>query len=310
MLGPHIDLDELRSFVEVGASLSFVHAAERLGISASTATRRVQRLEKALGVALLIRSTREVALSAAGQRFLPRAKQVLATLSAAVQDLEDSERVRSLHLTLASLPTVTGNLLPEIIRRFRIRWPHIFLRVIECGAREVLGRVRDGTADFGFTFEDPHSRTGEHWPQLAFQKVVDDPYCLIVPAAHPLAESEDVRWRDLKPYATIAAGPNSGNMKLLRSKLQGLDWLSDTVYEIDHLTTSLGMVEAGLGIAVVPLSSVPIGKPGGVVMRPLTEPSVHRTLGLFRRRDQALGDAARQFLAIAQAVPHISPRLE
>jgi len=289
--------------------LSFVHAAERLGISPSAATRRVQRLEKALGIPLLIRSTREVALSAAGQRFLPRASQVLATLSAAVHDLKESERERSLHLTLASLPTVTGNLLPEIIRRFRLRWPDIHLRVIECGARDVLGRVRDGTADFGFTFDDPHGRTGEHGPKLAFQKVVDDPYCLIVPAGHPLAGAEDVRWRDLKPYATIAAGPNSGNMKLLRSALRGVDWLSDTVYEVDHLTTSLGMVEAGLGIAVVPLSSVPVGKPGGVVMRPLLEPSLHRTLGLFRRRDHSLGDAARQLLAIARTVPRTAPPL-
>jgi DNA-binding transcriptional LysR family regulator len=290
-----IDLDELRSFVAVGETLSFVQAAERLHISASALTRRVQRLEAALGTALLVRNTREVALSAAGQRFVPRAREVLETLDTAVLDLRESERDRATHLTLAALPSVTAHLLPAIIRRFRTRSPSVHLRVIECGASAVVEKVRDRTADFGFSF-----RAG--WEtDLAFSRVADDAYCLIAPAGHILAARDVVRWSDLKPYAAITAGPASGNMMLLKEALRDVDWLSDTVYEIDHLTTSLGMVEAGLGISVVPRSSLPDGAEDRMVVRPLTDPDVGRTLGLFRRRNERLGSAARQFLATAVA---------
>lgn len=298
----HIDFDALRCFVAVGETLSFVQASERLGASPSAVTRRIQRLEDALQLRLLVRNTRGVALTAAGHRFLPHARDVLDCLKAAIYDVRESERDRGAHLILATLPTVTVHLLPRIIRQFRQRWPDVHLRVIEGSALDVMNRVRDGTADFGFAFQLPRasSDTGDAH-DLSFQRILDDPYCLIVPVGHPLESCESVRWSELKPYAAIVAGSTSGNMKLLREALKDVDWLSDTVYEIDHLRTSLGMVEAGLGISVVPLSAVTKGTNREVVRRPLIDPPVHRVLGLFRRRGESLSDAGQQFLALARS---------
>ena len=282
--------------------LSFVKAAERLSVSTSALTRRVQRLEDVIGLPLFVRNTRSVALSSAGQRFLPHALTVMASLAAAVQDVREGERDRAMSLTLASLPTLTARLLPDIIRRFRERWPHIHVRVIECSADMVIERVRDGTADFGFTF-DPSLASGKGAiaPGLVFQKVLTDPYCLITPVDHLLAAQDAVRWSELKPHAAIAAGSSSGNMRLLREALGGIDWLSDTVYEVDHLSTSIGMVAAGLGVSVIPSCVAPEAQARGVLVRPLIEPEVSRTLGLVRRRGERLADPARQFLATSRA---------
>lgn len=288
------DLDELRSFVTAAECLALGHAAEQLGISASALTRRVQRLEAALGSPLFERSTRQVVLSPAGRAFLPKASQVLADLDAAVGALQADARTRAGVLQLASLRTVAAHLLPRIIRDFRVRSPAIHLRVTECGAGEVLKRVRDGAAEFGFTFR--HGR--EHG--LAFDAIMSDPYCLIMPEDHPLAASATVPWRALKPCNVITAGARSGNMRVLEAALAGIDWRPETPTEVDHLTTSIGLVEAGLGIAVVPRSSLPLGPYPGVTMRPLVEPAVTRTLGLFRRRNERLSAAAQQFLMITR----------
>lgn len=285
-----LDLDELRSFVAVAECLGFAQAAERLGVSASALTRRVQRLEAALGSPLLERSTRQVVLSPAGRAFLPKASQVLADLDLAVRSVRDAARTRAGVLQLASLRTVAAHLLPRIIRDFRVRFPAIHLRVTECGAGEVLQRVRDGDAEFGFTFR--HGR--EHG--LAFDPIVSDPYCLIMPDGHPLAGHKAVPWRALKPHDVITAGAQSGNMRVLQQALAGIDWRPDTPTEVDHLTTSIGLVEAGLGIAVVPLSALPLGPYPGVTMRPLVEPAVARILGLFKRRNERLSTVAQHFV--------------
>jgi DNA-binding transcriptional LysR family regulator len=91
----------------------------------------------------------------------------------------------------------------------------------------------------------------------------------------------------------------------LEEALKGVDWRPDTTYEIEHLTTSLGLVEAGLGIAVVPQSSLPTGPHPSIVMRPLTDPVVSRTLCLFRRRNERLSTAAQRFLMIARQTGRI-----
>ncbi len=255
----------------------------------------MQRLEDELGTTLFLRNTREVALSAAGQRFLPHARHVLESLAVGIKEIRDNEREREERVVLAALPTVTAHLLPNIIRRFHLRWPKIHVRIVECNASALLEKIRDSSVDFGFTFQ-----TGRE-TDLAFDAVITDPYCLIAPAGHVLGTKDAVQWHELKPFPTITAGGGSGNMLLLKDALQTVDWISDTIYEIDRLTTSLGLVEAGLGISVVPQSYIPEGAERRIVVRPLTEPVVSRTLGFFRRRNEQLTEAARHFLTTARS---------
>jgi DNA-binding transcriptional LysR family regulator len=288
-----VDLDCLRSFVAVAECLTFHEAAAGLGISAPALTRRIQRLEAVLDVALLERSTRLVVLTAAGRLLLPLARDAIGAVDHAVEAVRKTARTRSGDLILACIPTMTLQLLPHVIRAFHARWPQTHVRVIECGADAVLHSVRDGSAGFGFGF----SSSARIDRDLAFEPILADPYCLILPPDHALAMQDQVRWRDLKPHKVITAGRQSGNMKVLNQALQGIDWQPGTVYEIDHLTTSLGLVEAGLGIAVVPRSALPVQLPPKMAARPLTEPAVTRSLGVFRRRNWIMPATARQFLA-------------
>ena len=291
-----MDVDEIRSFVAVADRSGFSAAAEQLGVSCSALTRRVQRLEITLGSALFERNTRRVTLSSAGRAFLPKARSILQALDAAVRAVQEEARTRAGLLALASLRTVAAHLLPRIIREFRIRFPAIHLRVTECGAEQVLTEVREGTAEFGFTFRQGHERG------LAFDPIMEDPYCLITPLGHPLAAREAVAWQELKPHAVITAGRKSGNMRLLEEALVGKDWRPDTPTEVDHLTTSIGLVEAGLGVAVVPQSAVPAGSHAALLARPLVQPAVSRTLGLFRRRNERLSGAGDEFLRTTRRV--------
>ena len=99
-----VDFDALRSFVLVAEKQSFQKAALALGISPGALSRRVQRLEAALGARLLERSTRHLALSVAGRLFLPKAAQITADLAGAVEQLAKISRAEASQLTLACLP--------------------------------------------------------------------------------------------------------------------------------------------------------------------------------------------------------------
>jgi DNA-binding transcriptional LysR family regulator len=285
-----VDFDALRSFVLVAEKQSFQKAALALGISPAALSRRVQRLEAALGARLLERSTRQLALSVAGRLFLPKAAQITGDLANAVEQLARISRAEASQLTLACLPSMTHHLLPRIMRDFRAKFPEIHLRVNECGASAVVRAVRDGSAEFGFTFRvEPDS-------DLAFELIVTDPYCLALPPDHPLTRQREVKWHELKQHRLITAGQQSGNMRLLAQALNGVDWRPETTYEIDHLTTSVGMVTAGLGIAVLPRSSLPPTGSSAVETRPLVEPAVSRALGIYRPRGYKLPRIGQQLL--------------
>lgn len=293
-----LDMDGLRSFVAVADRLNFAQAAAALCISAPALTRRIQRLERAIGVPLLERSTRHVVVTAEGEHFLGMAREAAAAVERAVEGGRALAAGRAGTLVLACVPTMTYQLLPRIIRAFHARCPQMHVRVIECSAGAVERSVREGVAVFGFGFPVQAGSDAE----LSFRPILADPYCLVLPSGHELAARDHVAWRSLKPHRVITAGQRSANMHVLDRALKGVDWRPVTKYEVDHLTTSLGLVEAGLGIAVVPRSALPTTMPAAMVTRALVEPSVTRTLGLFRRRNAALGDAHRQFLGAARKV--------
>ncbi len=293
-----IDLDGLRSFVAVADRLNFTQAAAMLRISAPALTRRIQRLERAIGVPLFERSTRHVVVTAGGQHFLSLAREAIAAVDRAADGARALAAGRVGNMVLACVPTMTYHLLPRIIRAFHDACPQVNVRVIECGAGAVERAVRDGSAVFGFGF--PVQAGGD--ADLAFKTILADPYCLVLPPDHPLAALDCIAWKMLKPHRVITAGQQSGNMQVLNRALKGVDWRPVTKYEVDHLTTSLGLVEAGLGIAVVPRSALPTAMPATMVMRELIEPSVNRTLGVLRRRNAAMSHAHRQFLSVTRRI--------
>jgi DNA-binding transcriptional LysR family regulator len=285
-----VDLQGLRAFAAVARKGSFHEAAVSLNLSPPALTRRVQRLEKAVGSMLFERTTRRVLLTPPGEALLSATARVLEELDAGLRQVRAFETARTGHVSITCSPTVTHHLLPCIIRDFLALHPDIRLRVQQAGAAAVVDDVRQGTTEFGITF------FGANDDDLTFEPLLIDPYCLVCPVDHPLAALDQVAWTELRSHRLITAGPDSGNMLVLDQALRGIDWRPTTSYEINHLTTALGLVEVGLGIAVIPRSALPTEPLSAITTRPLVEPAVTRTLGLIRRRSRKLASLEREFL--------------
>ncbi len=286
---PGADLDTLLAFVAVASHASFNDAAIELNLSASALTRRIKRLEEALDVMLFERTTRNVALTSSGELLLPRAQSVLRELDASLQLVTQATRIRSGQLIVACIPTVAKFILPKIVGRYHKRRPEVRLRLIEANLATVVRRVADGDAEFGIAFLVNES------PDLEIDELLVDPYVLACPANHPLTASEHVAWRELRPWPLIVSGTTSGNRRMLDAALRDIDWRPDRLIEIEHMTTSLGLVESGLGISIIPRCAVPRDAQTRLAIRPLVDPTVARTIGLIRRRNTQLTTIARDF---------------
>ena len=284
-----VDLDDLRGFVAVTELGSFHAAADTLHLSQPALTRRVQKLEAALGVQLIDRETRQLRLSSVGREFFFKARRVLDELDAAVLGIRELGDRATGEITIGAVPTATYYFLPKVIEAFGAQYPRIRVRVLDLSANDVLEAVKRGQAEFGLNL------LGVQEADLEFEPLLRDPFRLVCRKDHPLAEQAEVRWAEVAPYRFITVGRLIGNRLIRDAALADLKVRPRWFYEVQHLITSLGLVEAGLGVAAVPQMAVPTGQHPVLAVRPLIEPTVTRMMGIIRRRGAALSPAAQQF---------------
>ena len=290
-----VSMSDLRGFATVAELGSFQAAAYVLHISQPALSRRVQKLEEALGVKLLERSTRRISLSTVGRDFLPRARRLLDELDSSLLSVRGIAERTAGQITVACVPTAAYYFLPEVIKSFSQDYPRIRVRIIDEGASLVLKSVLQGEADLGLNL------LGFDEPEIEFESLLVEPFMLVCLRDHPLAKKKEVQWADLMPYKLITAGRSSGNRLIIDQGLSAMKERPRALYEVQHLTTSMGMVEAGIGIAALPKMTMPRGPHHSLVSRPLTNPVLKRTMGIIRRRDTHLSPAALEFHRILKA---------
>jgi DNA-binding transcriptional LysR family regulator len=285
----NVDLDDLRAFVAVAELRSFNAAAQLIHLSQPALTRRVQKLEENLGVSLLERTTRRVELTTVGRDFLPKARRLLDDLDASLLSVREIAEHRSGLVNIACIPTAAYYFLPDVIATYSKTYPNIRIRVVDEGANAVLQSVLNGEVELGITL------LGTQESEITFDPLVEEPFVLACRGDHELAARKEVSWQELKPYRFITVGRLSGNRLILDLQLAQTDWRPRWFYEVQHLSTSLGLVEAGLGIAALPRMSLPAGPHPVLASRPLINPVVTRTVGIVRRRGASLSPAGQRF---------------
>jgi DNA-binding transcriptional LysR family regulator len=281
------DLPDLQAFTAVANLKSFRAAAQSLHLSQPALSRRIDKLEAALGLKLLERTTRRVTLSNTGREFARKAQGLLDELDATILGMEDLAAQKSGIVTLACVPSATRYFLPQVLRRFHAQFPRIRVRIHDAHASAVLEAVSQGIADFGLNF------LGQQEAGMLFKPLLQERFVLACRSDHPLAERRSVKWAELKDHAYISVDASSGNRLLLERALAGVPERPQPVFESRHVQTLLGLVEAGLGIAAVPQLAMPTGK-SPLVAVALTSPAVKRELGLITQRGRALSPAAKE----------------
>ncbi|CAN7258611.1 LysR family transcriptional regulator [Pseudorhodoferax sp. LjRoot39] len=281
----NVSLRQLRVFQAVAAHASFTRAGDQIGLTQPAVSRCVTELEQQLGLKLLDRTTREVVLTEAGRSLAARLDRVLDELDTMLLDVRGLATQRQGRVRVASSPTLSANLLPNCIARCRLEHPGLELVLLDRIQHDALASVLAGEVDFGVVIDPAQSA------DLQAETILTEPFCLVCPADHPLARRRSVRWTALAGEPLVLLDHASGSRRLIDEALRAHGVQAPVAQEVGHPTTIFRMLDAGLGISVVPTLALPPAGLPGLVVRPLV-PRVERRVVLVRRRHRALAPVA------------------
>jgi len=290
----NFDLADLRAFVAVAEMNSFRAAAAALHLSQPAISRRVEKLESALGIRLFERTTRRISLTAVGRDFSHKARSLLDDLEHSLLSMREVAASQMGEVVIACVPSAAYYFLPRVLAQYHKQYPRIRVRILDDSANAVLASVTRGEAEFGINI------IGNQEPDVDFQGILTESFVVACRREHPLASRRSVNWAELGQYDYMTVDRSSGNRLLLDLALAqtnvNLAWL----YEAKHVSTLIGLVEAGLGIAVVPRLSMPSEDHPTLTSVPLADPSVERMVGLVRRRGRELTPAAQHLYQLIE----------
>ena len=279
----NIELRHLRYFIAVADELHFSRAAERLGISQPPLSQQIRDLESTLGVRLLRRTNRRVELTDAGRAYLDAAKDIIARVDDAGDMARRAERgeIGELHVGFTrSTPLIER--FPRAIRAFRETYPSVrlvlqernTLQQIECllDDRQQLGLIR------GAVLPAP----------LVSRKVVDDPLVAVIRADHPLARRKraKLRMEELSDehFIVFTRAAGTGIHDQLLTMCRNAGFSPRISQEAGESSTMIGLVAAGMGVAVLPQSMRHV-QVNGVAYVTIDSPDAASALHLAHRRD-------------------------
>lgn len=299
----NVTLRQLRVFRSVAEGRNFSRAGDQVGLSQPAVSRSILELESQLGLKLLDRTTREVVLTEAGQSLAARLDRVLDDLDQTLQDVAGLASARGGKVRVASSPTLSANLMPGCIATCAVQAPGIQFLLLDRIQQDVLDSVRSGEVDFGVVIEPSEAE------DLHCEAILDDPFVLVVPPAHRLAQKASVRWTALDGESLVLLDHASGSRRLIDQALERHGAHCEVKQQLGHPTTVFRMVEAGIGISVMPeLSLPPEGLPQ-LAVRPLV-PRVQRAIMLIRRRNRALSPLAERVWGIVRETAALSASTE
>jgi DNA-binding transcriptional LysR family regulator len=282
-----VDYLGLEAFVTIAQLGNFVRAAEHLNLSQTALSHRIRKLETEMGMRLLLRTTREVSLTAAGQDLLPVARRSFEALANAYDAVQMQGREQRQKLTFACLPTIAHFYLPSLLDAFSEAHPKITLRIQDQPAGRITELVLSGEAEFGVTLT-----AAQPW-DLEFSPIRRESYNLLVGPGHRLAKQRSVLRSDLVGERFVRINTQSTNRKMVDDFLGPVADQIDWRFEVQNATLALALVLQGAAVTVLPSLTAQMAQ-GNLVGLPFRDIEMYRTLGIITRRGAPLSDAARK----------------
>jgi DNA-binding transcriptional LysR family regulator len=243
-----MELRHLRYFIAVAEELSFTRAAAALHVAQSAVSAQIQLLEQDVGVPLLERSSRRVELTAAGRVFLLGARKAIADLEEIARHARRVGRAETGQLAVGFIGSHTHELMPQVLKRFRQKYPDVEVTLVEMLASEQLEALLTHRLDVAFL-----GAIDEKAPRgLRMECISEEKPVLAVPIDHPLAKAESVRVEQLRkePFIFTMRENAPGFRAWLARLFQRAGFPPKIVQEVDRARTGVQYIAAGFGISI------------------------------------------------------------
>jgi len=245
-----MDIQKLKYFVAVAESLSFTDAATQMGVSQSAISQQISELEKLLDAQLIVRTKRPLQLTWAGKVLLKEGSALITTASEVAKKIQLAASGVTGYLKVGFLGGIEKVFLPHAIRDFRHLYPDIYVSLHQYNWAKLNEALMQEELDVGFTL----SHRLNDFPDLIGRSLRTDVLCVVINASHPLASEKTIDVSALAKESFIMFTGNEDHL------LNGLTYkicadygfTPNIVNQSRDLAALLFMVEAGLGVMVVP----------------------------------------------------------
>jgi LysR family carnitine catabolism transcriptional activator len=291
----NISTRHLKAFLALAREKNFTRAAAASHLSQPAFSVLIQGLEDSLGVRLFDRGTRRVELTVEGEVFEQSAARLLAEFDTTIAELNELASLRRGRVTIAALPSLCAQLLPSVIAAFRAQHPGVDLSLHDITSDNCLDMLRRGACDFALTAIVSAT-------EFDIEPVLTDSFFLACPAGHPLARprTRKLTVQDLLPYDFVQQDRYSSVRQQLEAEIypQRLK----TAMEVTNMATAAGLVQAGVGLAIIPAVARFNFERPGLVCLPLPKALPARQISLVRQKGRGDSAAAAAFAGLLKSM--------
>lgn len=295
-----MELRHLRYFIVLAEELNFSRAAERLQIAQPPLSQQIRALENELGLQLFDRTTRPLQLTPAGQVFLEKAHQVFTQVEQAKVLAKRASRGEIGQLRVGINTSIANSILPDILRTFCDRFPEVEVVLHEQASYQQLQKLCDRNIDVGFVNLHHLQQIDEKDDTLSFVSILQEPFMIVLPESHPLAQQTQVSLKALANELFILPPAHlpSGLYYQIVSLCQHVGFSPKVRQEATWMSTVLSLVAGGVGISLLPANAQNLQRTG-VVFRLIQEQSpIFQIAMVWRRNDSSI--ILHNFLEVAR----------
>jgi DNA-binding transcriptional LysR family regulator len=290
-----MELRQLRYLVALADERNFTRAAEREHIAQPALSQQLRRLEQEVGLPLVDRTTRRVAMTEAGTLLVGRARRIISDVDAARAEMEALAGVQTGRVTVGTMHTMGPVDVSLALAHFHQRHPGVELTAREQSSEELAEMLRVDELDLAFL--SVTERVESHG--LALHQLLSEELVVVLPVDHHLATRRRVRMAELVNEEFISYRPGARLRELLQMAGAHAGFSPHVTLESNESQRIRRLVARHLGVAILPRSDAEAPGPG-VAVAALTDPPLRRDITLAWRADRRQPPAAAEFIALAR----------
>ena len=290
-----MDIRQIEYFVEVAKQLSFTKAAATLHVSQPSISKAIQNFEAELGVPLFYRSSKRLELTDAGQAVLINSMQVLESFQNLRSELTDLMQLKKGQIRIGIPPIVGAEFFSKLISVYKEQHPYIEILLTEVGTKRIREEIETGELDIGLVCSV--TSTNENLETIRFLK---DPLQLIVHESHPLAQKHSVTMADLASEAFIIYRKDFILFDRIIEECKNHGFYPTIACETTQKDLFIEMVQAKLGIALLPQKIAEKIPYDSIKRIPFKEEAIHLELGITWKKNKYLPYSVREFIKLAR----------
>jgi LysR family transcriptional activator of glutamate synthase operon len=285
-----MELRQLKYFIEVAKVEHFSQASETLHVAQSALSRQIGLLEKELGVQLFEREGRNVKLTQIGRLFMEQAKIALKAMDNATQLIDEFLDPEHGTIRIGFPSSIASSTLPTIISAFTKEHPDVHFHLRQ-GSYEFLTKgIKNREIDMAFIGPVPVND-----PDLHAEILFKENFVTLLPDSHPLAESGSVSLHLLEKESFVLFPEGFILRKIVVDACHQLGFRPAVPFEGEDLDAIKGLVSAGIGVTVLPETTLYENMPTGTVALKISHPEVKRTVGVIIPKNRQLSPSEKLF---------------